>query len=130
MHDDEYYLKEFLRIGCRGFFLKSTSPDLLVEGIRSVARGGVFIDPALSRYMVAPLSEPAARQRAHDTLSPREREVCRLLALGHTNDEAATILCISRRTVETHRAAIMTKLNLQTRADLVRYALDNGIISL
>jgi len=129
MHDDEFYLREFLRLGCRGFILKSSSPELLVDGIRMVARGGIYVDPALSRHMVAPFSEPQRRPRERDELTAREREVCRVLALGNTNEEAATLLHISRRTVETHRCAIMAKLNLKSRSELVRYALENGLIT-
>jgi DNA-binding NarL/FixJ family response regulator len=129
MHDDEHYLKEFLGLGCRGFILKSSPAVRLVEGIRTVGEGGVYVDPALSRHMVAPFAPALRRPAARDELTPRERDVCRVLALGNTNEEAAAILCISRRTVETHRAAIMSKLDLKTRADLVRYALDAGLIN-
>lgn len=128
MHDDEFYLREFFRIGCKGFILKSSPAELLVKGIRAVAQGEVFVDPALSKYLVASYAGPAASGGREQDLTPREKEVCRVLAMGHTNAETAQLLYISRRTVETHRAAIMTKLGLHSRAELVRFAMENGLL--
>jgi two-component system response regulator NreC len=128
MHDDEFYLREFFRIGCRGFILKSSPADLLMKGIRAVAGGEVFVDPALSKHLVGTYGGAASPVTRHHDLTPRETEVCRVLAMGHTNEEAAQVLHISRRTVETHRAAIMTKLNLHSRAELVRFALENDLM--
>ncbi len=128
MHDDEFYLREFFRIGCKGFILKSSPAELLVKGIREVAAGEVFVDPALSKYLVASYAGTVASDaRAHD-LTNREKEVCRVLAMGHTNEETAQLLNISRRTVETHRAAIMSKLGLHSRAELVRFAMENELL--
>jgi two-component system, NarL family, response regulator NreC len=129
MHDDEFYLREFFRIGCKGFILKSSPAELLVKGIRAVSAGEVFVDPALSKYLVASYAGPGAATAKDHDLTPREKEVCRVLAMGHTNEEAAQLLHISRRTVETHRAAIMAKLNLSSRAELVRFAMENDLLS-
>lgn len=128
MHDEEFYLREFFRIGCRGFILKSSPADVLVKGIRAVAEGEVFVDPALSKHLVASYGGAAAPGAQGHDLTPRETEVCRVLAMGHTNEEVAQVLHISRRTVETHRASIMTKLNLRSRAELVRFAMENNLL--
>ena len=97
----------------------------VVDAIRQVAGGGRYVHPALGARMVA--ADAAAQAAADaDPLSDREREVLRLLALGHTNQEIAKQLFISVRTAETHRAHIMRKLGLETRAELVRYALEHG----
>jgi two-component system response regulator NreC len=92
-----------------------------------VAAGERYVHPALGARMVAAEAEASARAEA-DPLSDREREVLRLLALGHTNQEIAKMLYISVRTAETHRAHIMRKLRLTTRAELVRYALAQGLL--
>jgi len=129
MHDDEYHLREFFRLGCQGYILKSSSGDELLRAVRCVAGGQVYVDPAMSRHLVADLTDsckPATRRP--EGLTVREREVCRLLAMGHTNAEVAEHLHLSRRTVETHRCAIMSKLGLKTRADLVRYAVEHRLV--
>jgi DNA-binding NarL/FixJ family response regulator len=96
--------------------------------VREVAAGGRYVNPALGARLVAAEADERARAEA-DPLSDREREVLRLLALGHTNQEIAKMLYISVRTAETHRAHIMQKLHLESRADLVRYALANGLLN-
>ena len=95
--------------------------------MREVAAGRQYVHPALGARLAAAEAEQAART-ASDPLSDREREVLRLLALGHTNQEIAGMLYISVRTAETHRAHIMRKLGLETRAELVRYALSSGLL--
>jgi two-component system response regulator NreC len=98
-----------------------------VAAIREVAGGGSYVHPVLGARLVA--AEAAAAKRAEeDPLSEREREVLRLLALGHTNQEISAQLYISVRTAETHRAHIMQKLRLSSRAELVRYALESGLM--
>jgi two-component system, NarL family, response regulator NreC len=98
-----------------------------VDAVRQVADGGSYVHPALGARLIA--AEAAERRRAEeDPLSEREREILRLLALGHTNQEIAKMLYISVRTAEAHRAHIMRKLGLSTRAELVRYAIDEGLL--
>ena len=110
-----------------GRVLKEAVDTDVVTAIRDVAAGGSYVHPALGARMVAADSEE--RKRAEDDpLSDRERDVLRLLALGHTNQEIASQLYISVRTAETHRAHIMQKLRLQSRAELVRYALSQGLL--
>ena len=110
-----------------GYLLKEAADAELVPAVREVAGGGRYVHPALGARLAAAEAEAQAAA-ASDPLSDREREVLRLLALGHTNQEIAKMLYISVRTAETHRAHIMQKLRLSSRAELVRYALENGLI--
>jgi two-component system response regulator NreC len=127
MQDDPRYVTEAFDAGASGYVLKEAADTELVQAIREVAAGGRYVHPALGAKMITAAAEE--RRRAEDDpLSNREREVLRLLALGHTNQEIATMLYISVRTAETHRAHIMQKLRLTTRAELVRYALDQGLL--
>jgi len=127
MQDDPHYVREAFEAGASGYVLKEAADTDVVEAVRAVAGGQRYVHPALGAKLVA--AETEERKRAEsDPLSEREREVLRLLALGHTNQEIAALLYISVRTAETHRAHIMQKLSLSSRAELVRYALDHGLI--
>jgi DNA-binding NarL/FixJ family response regulator len=127
MQDDPYYVREAFAAGAAGYVLKEAADSEVVGAVRAVAAGEHYVHPALGARLVAAEAEERRRTEA-DPLSDREREVLRLLALGHTNQEIAKSLYISVRTAETHRAHIMQKLRLRSRAELVRYALDNGLI--
>jgi two-component system response regulator NreC len=127
MQDDPRYVREAFDAGASGYVLKEAADSEVVAAVREVAGGGRYVDPELGARLVAADSEE--RRRAdEDPLSEREGEVLRLLALGHTNQEIAKQLFISVRTAETHRAHIMQKLRLSNRAELVRYALDRGLL--
>jgi two-component system response regulator NreC len=127
MQDDPRYVRQAFEAGASGYVLKEAADTEVVGAIRAVAAGEQYVHPTLGARLVA--AESAERRRAEeDPLSDREREVLRLLALGHTNQEIAKMLYISVRTAETHRAHIMQKLGLASRAELVRYALDAGLI--
>jgi two-component system response regulator NreC len=127
MQDDPAYVRESFAVGVSGYILKEAAHTELVEAVREVAGGGQYVHPALGARLA--VAEAEERRRAEqDPLSDREREVLRLLALGHTNQEIAKELYLSVRTVETHRAHIMQKLRLSTRAELVRYALENDLL--
>ena len=127
MQDDPHYVRDAFAAGAAGYVLKEAADSEVVGAVRAVAAGERYVHPALGARLVA--AEAEERRRAEeDPLSDREREVLRLLALGHTNQEIAKSLYISVRTAETHRAHIMQKLRLKSRAELVRYALDNGLI--
>jgi two-component system, NarL family, response regulator NreC len=127
MQDDPRYVREAFEAGASGYVLKEAADAEVVAAIRDVAAGGHYVHPELGARLV--VAETAERRRAEeDPLSDREREVLRLLALGHTNQEIATELYISVRTAETHRAHIMQKLRLSSRAELVRYALAEGLL--
>ncbi|HEY7421980.1 MAG TPA: response regulator transcription factor [Gaiellaceae bacterium] len=127
MQDEPHYVREAFAAGASGYVLKEAADTEVVRAIRDVAAGGRYVNPELGARLVAADAE-AARLAEEDPLSEREREVLRLLALGHTNQEIAKMLYISVRTAETHRAHIMQKLRLQTRADLVAYALERGLL--
>jgi two-component system, NarL family, response regulator NreC len=127
MQDDPSYVREAFAAGASGYLLKEGADSELVQAVRQVAEGGRYVHPTLGARL-AQAEVEAARRAETDPLSDREREVLRLLALGHTNQEIASRLFISVRTAETHRAHIMQKLRLGTRAELVRYALANGML--
>jgi two-component system response regulator NreC len=127
MQDDPRYVREAFAAGASGYVLKEAVDSEVVAAIREVARGGRYVNPELGARLVAAETD-AARQAAEDPLSEREREVLRLLALGYTNQEIAKQLFISVRTAETHRSHVMQKLRLGSRAELVRYAIDRGLL--
>jgi len=127
MQDDPSYVREAFAAGASGYMLKEAADSELIQAVREVAAGRRYVHPTLGARL-AQAEVDAARRTADDPLSDREREVLRLLALGHTNQEIAKRLYISIRTVETHRAHIMQKLDIGTRADLVRYALSSGLL--
>ena len=127
MEDDPSYVREAFAAGAHGYVLKEAADSELVEALKQVAAGERYVHPALGARMAVAEAEASARAE-EDPLSDREREVLRLLALGHTNQEIAKTLFISVRTAETHRAHIMQKLRLTTRAELVRYALAQGLL--
>ena len=115
MQDEPRYVREAFAAGASGYVLKEAADNEVVSAIREVAGGGRYVNPELGARLVAADAE-AARLAEADPLSDREREVLRLLALGHTNQEIAKMLYISVRTAETHRSHIMQKLRLKTRA--------------
>jgi two-component system, NarL family, response regulator NreC len=128
MQDDPNYVREAFAAGASGYVLKEAADAEVVDAIRQVAEGGSYVHPVLGARMVAADAQAKAAAAA-DPLSDREREVLTLLALGHTNQEIAKQLYISVRTAETHRAHIMRKLGLETRAALVRYAIAHGLLA-
>ena len=128
MQDDPSYVREAFAAGASGYVLKEAVDEEVVSAVREIASGGRYVHPALGARMIAAEAEERAAAEA-DPLSDREREILRLLALGHTNQEIARQLYISVRTAESHRAHIMQKLRLSTRAELVRYALAHGLLA-
>jgi Response regulator containing a CheY-like receiver domain and an HTH DNA-binding domain len=123
MQSDPAYARQALQAGVVGYVLKEAADTELVEAVRSAAAGGTYLQPALGARLAA---EPEATPP--DDLSEREVEVLRLIALGHTNPEIAEQLILSVRTIESHRAHIQQKLRLSSRAELVGYALERGLI--
>src|SRR5262249_49512608 len=121
------YVREAFEAGASGYVLKEGADAEGVAAIREVSQGGRYVHPELGARLVA--AETEGRRRAEeDPLSDREREGVRVPAAGPTNPEIAKQLFISVRTAETHRAHIMQKLRLSSRAELVRYALDQGLL--
>jgi len=127
MQDEPAFARQALRAGAMAYVLKEAAGDELVEAVRRAAAGETYLNPQLGARMAA---EPLAPAGPPDDLSEREVEVLRMIALGHTNAEIAEHLYLSIRTVESHRAHIQQKLRRSSRADLVRYALDHGLVEL
>ena len=124
MHDRPQDVRRAFDAGADGYLPKAAADEDLVRAIRAVAAGERYVHPSLGAALAAPPSAGPIEE-----LSEREREVLRLLALGHTNQEIAEQLIVSVRTVESHRAHVMTKLRVTTRAGLVRAALDAGLMA-
>lgn len=128
MHEKEYFLREVLRAGANAFVLKKSGAAELINGIEIAHQKGIYVDPALktifSEY-VAPKKKPVKRK---SILTEREEEILELLALGYTHKEISEKLFVSKRTIDTHRANISKKLGLKTKADLIKYSMDKGII--
>jgi two-component system response regulator NreC len=122
MQDEPAYVRRALRDGVLGYVLKDAADEDLVEAVREAAAGRRYLNPRLGARLA---SEPTPSPSG---LSAREIDVLRLVSLGYTNNEIADRLVLSVRTVETHRAHIQHKLGLRARSELVRYALDNGLI--
>jgi two-component system, NarL family, response regulator NreC len=132
MQDDPDEVVQVLRAGARGYLLKGAAPADLVDAVRRVAAGETYLQPSLGAALVsraaAPDSPPGKTARSSKALTPREIDVLRLLARGHTNVEMSSMLGLSLRTVEAHRARMLRKLGFGTRAQLVRYAADLGFL--
>lgn len=128
MHEDGGLLREALRAGAAGYVVKRAAESELMTAIQAVRRGELYVHPALTRSLLQEITpaDPPARQA--EPLSQREVDVLRLIAQGHTNRQVAEALSLSVRTVESHRASIMEKLGLHSRAELVTYAIKRGLI--
>lgn len=124
MHGEADDVRRAFEAGARGYVLKTAADEELIRAIRAVSSGERYLHPSLG----AVLAQPPQSRGAVDELSSREREVLRLLALGHTNQEIAQQLYVSVRTVESHRAHIMTKLRAASRAEMVRHAIEGGLL--
>ena len=125
MQEDPAFAREALQAGARGYVLKDAADSELVEAVRMAAEGRTYLHPELGARIAA---EPPKPIGPPDDLTEREVEILRLIALGHTNAEIADQLYLSVRTVESHRARIQQKTRLNTRAELVRYALDHDLV--
>ncbi len=131
MHDEPQYLRSALKSGASGYVLKKAVDAELISAIRSVLRGEMYVHPSMTRTLLDDMLPHAGESLpdAWNTLSDREQGVLRLVALGHTSAEIATLLNLSDKTVETYRARGMEKLGLHNRAALVRFALKKGLLS-
>lgn len=135
MYDDESYLRKALQTGASGYVLKNAADVELLSAIRAVQRGEIYIYPSLTKVLIDDLMGKETGGRGNErndiaeNLSPREEEVLRLVARGYTNQQIADQLVLSVKTVETYKARIMEKLKIKGRAQLVRYALEKGLLS-
>ena len=132
MHSDEDYILSALNAGAKGYLLKESAEEDLVQAVQTVAKGSTFFSPQISRDLLDDYTH-YQRQRgvqdSYDLLTEREKEVLQLLAEGKSNKQAATILEVSVYTVDTHRMHLMQKLNLHNTAEIVLYAVRKKIIA-
>jgi len=124
MQTEPAYARDALRAGASAYVLKESAEDELVTAVKAAAEGKTYLNPRVGA-MIA--TEPVGGETDGE-LTPREQEILKLLALGHTNGEIAEQLFLSRRTIETHRASIQRKLDLSTRAELTRYAIEHNLL--
>ena len=129
MHDNEEYVRQALRAGAAAYLLKDSSPTELELAVRAVAQGGTYLSPRVSRHLVSDYVRRAADgDGTSDGLTPRQREILQLIAEGQTNQQMASTLNLSIKTVETHRAQLMDRLDIHDVAGLVRYAIRSGLL--
>jgi DNA-binding NarL/FixJ family response regulator len=131
MHENEEYLFQTLRAGASGYMLKEAADTELITAIRAVSRGRFYLSPSAQSIMVGDYLQRVRSGEEHDSynaLTEREREILKLVAEGYTNNQIAERLTISPKTVDTHRTHVMDKLNLHSRAELVKYAMRRGLL--
>jgi len=129
MHDDDEYLFRAIHAGASGYVLKSAPHEELTAAVRSVAGGDAYLNPtATRRLMNEYLEQMRGGGRSANTLSEREKEVLTLIAKGYSNKEIADRLMISVKTVETHKSNVMEKLGLRSRPELVKFAMQKGLL--
>ncbi len=129
VHEDDTLLREAIRAGAAGYLLKRAVEPEIMAAIHTVQRGDLYVHPAMTRLLLQePTQKSVPRRGDPKVLSRRERDVLRLLARGYTNRQAAEELQLSARTVEAHRASLMSKLGLHNRAELVRWAKANKLL--
>lgn len=127
-HSEEQYAVRAIKAGAAGFLNKESAPEKLTEATRRIAAGGRYVSPALAETLASILAGDAGGQ-PHEALSDREFEILKLLASGKTVSEVAQGLSLSVKTVSTHRARILKKMNLRTNAELTQYAMRQGLVS-
>jgi two-component system response regulator NreC len=132
MHDNEEYIRQVLAAGALGYILKDAAARELIQAIKIVHRGEAVLSPAITRLVIEDYLRWGNLQTRNETscLTPREREVLQLIAEGYTNKQMAEILCLSIKTVQSHRLKMMQKLDLHDRAELIKYAIQKKIIEL
>ncbi|MCK9389080.1 MAG: response regulator transcription factor [Sulfuritalea sp.] len=127
MHNESQIVKRALKSGASGYLTKDSDPERLLAAIRKVAGGGRYIDPVVAEQMAFEIAGES-HELAHERLSDREFEVLMLLSKGQGVNEIADMLSISNKTVSTHKARLMEKMGMRSNAELVRYAVDNGLL--
>jgi len=131
-YDDREYVFPVIEAGAAGFVSKTAASSEVASGIRSIYGGDSYLSPSVARLLVEDYQQGTTIRRGHDPyeeLTDREREILKLLAEGHTTQEIAKMLAISPKTVDGHKTNLMAKLDLHNRADLIKYALRKGIIT-
>jgi DNA-binding NarL/FixJ family response regulator len=128
MHDDERYFFDAVDVGAAGYVLKRSADTDLIDAIRAVARGEQFVSPVTERAVIKEWLQNGRQDRLEDPLTPRELDVVKLIAEAHTNKQIAQALHVSEKTVESHRANVLSKLGMRDRVELVRYAIRRGLV--
>src|SRR6266513_3081233 len=128
MHDDERYFFDAVEVGAAGYVLKRSADTDLIDAIQAVARGEQFVSPVTERAAIKEWLDSGKVDRLDDPLTPRELDVVKLIAEAHTNKQIAEALHVSEKTVESHRANVLSKLGMRDRVELVRYAIRRGLV--
>jgi DNA-binding NarL/FixJ family response regulator len=128
MHDDERYFFDAVDVGAAGYVLKRSADTDLIDAIQAVARGEQFVSPVTERAVIKEWLAGGREDRLEDPLTPRELDVVKLIAEAHTNKQIAEALHVSEKTVESHRANVLSKLGMRDRVELVRYAIRRGLV--
>jgi two-component system, NarL family, response regulator NreC len=127
-YSDREYVRRFLKAGAAGFVLKKAAGSGLADAIRAAAAGGLVLDPEVARYALEDVRKPPHAGDPYDGLTDREKQVLKLVAEGHSNKEVADILGITVKTAMSHREHVMLKLDVHNRTELVRFALERGVL--
>ncbi len=133
IHEEDHYLSEILKAGASGYFLKGGSSVELISALHTVQEGHVFLYPTMTNKLVGNYLvhlTKGATDRNYSNLTPREKEILKLVAEGHSNRDIASLLYLSPATIQTHRSNIMSKLQVHSRSELTKYAISRGIITL
>jgi DNA-binding NarL/FixJ family response regulator len=128
MHDDERYFFDAVDVGAAGYVLKRSADTDLIDAIQAVGRGEQFVSPVTERAVIKEWLAGGRDDRLEDPLTPRELDVVKLIAEAHTNKQIAQALQVSEKTVESHRANVLSKLGMRDRVELVRYAIRRGLV--
>jgi len=126
VHETKSHIRRALQAGASGYVVKRSAAEELIQALHALAAEGVYLDPIVTEKLIAGPKPPAAAKPNGETLSDREAEVLRLIALGYANKEIAAQLNLSVKTVETFKTRSLEKLGLRSRVDIVRYAMDRG----
>lgn len=133
VHEEDHYLSEILKAGASGYFIKGGSSSELISALRTVQEGHVFLYPTMTKKLVGNYLvqlNKGLNDQNYSNLTPREKEILRLIAEGHSNRDIASMLFLSPATIQTHRSNIMLKLQVHSRSELTKYAISRGIITL
>ncbi len=128
MHQESQYAVQAMRAGASGYITKNTASSQLIEGIRKVAEGGTFVSPEISAKLIKQMHKPET-DLPHTKLTAREFQIFSMLVEGHSVNDIAKILSLSNKTISTHKAAVLQKMDASTTASLVYYALKHGLIN-
>lgn len=128
MHQESQYAVQAMRAGASGYITKNTASSQLIDGIRKVAEGGTFVSPGISDKLIKQMHKPET-ELPHTKLTAREFQIFNMLVEGHSVNEIANILSLSNKTISTHKAAVLQKMEASTTANLVYYAMKHGLIN-